>query len=137
MEERLLGSTDNYQEMNRADNLESRQQSDSLRNWEWREEAINFVGATTSRQIRLRYLKSGSTITSANSTISIIDAELYMTPRTAGLAAKYIGENYERGKELTEEADASVDQIIRRNVKKKQGMPVRRRSFSSYLRKRG
>jgi hypothetical protein len=135
MTERLNGSSELYQEMRRVNNLPSRLASSSLLEWEWREEAINFVDATTSRQVKLRYLKSGDAITSANSLISIIDSDLYLAPMTAALAAKYIGENYDRGKELAEEAEANVDKIVRRNVKKKQGMPVRRRAFSRYLRR--
>lgn len=136
LEERLNGSSDSYSPMFRADNLPNRQPVNSLIDWEWREEAINFVGALTARQVKINYLKSGDTIVSANSLVNIIDADLYLAPKTAGLAAKYIGENYERGRELESEAEANIDKVIRRNVKKKQSMPVRRLSFSSWLRKR-
>jgi hypothetical protein len=57
MWERQSNTTDVLSPMIEAKNgLEASNQLDELRNWEWREGQINFRGALTQRDIRLKYL---------------------------------------------------------------------------------
>lgn len=137
MWERLLGSTDTLNPMTRKEFEPEEIAGASLTYWTWREQVITFIGATTDRQVKLRYLKSATAITNEASSVSVLDADLYLAPYTAGLAAKYIGENYERGQQLMNEAEINLNKVIRRNVKKRQGLTGRRKSFTTNLRRGG
>jgi hypothetical protein len=54
--ERQTGSNNAFQEMTQPqDGLSPRQQGPCLREWEWRNNNINFHGATQQRDIRMRY----------------------------------------------------------------------------------
>ena len=54
--ERLSGTTDTFIPMHQAiDGLPPSWQTDRLENWEWRTDRLNFMGATTPRDIRIRY----------------------------------------------------------------------------------
>lgn len=100
----------------------------SLNYWSWLNEAIQFVGATTIRDILLFY-KGGITIP-ANSAAAIgfIFGEQYLGPKIAGLAAGSVG-NTTALAELTAMADKSIDTIIRYNVNNAQGLPARRMPY--------
>lgn len=133
--ERLNGSQDSYQLMDRTEFETDLQPTDRLRYWTWREDTIIVPTATTERQVKIRYLKSATAIGDVNSFVALIDADLYLAPMTASFAARYVGENFTRGHELKAEAESHLDEIIRRNVKKRQSMPSRRRSFSRWVRR--
>jgi hypothetical protein len=134
LEERNDGSSDDYAPMERREYITVGPKSDSLLIWAWREEVIEFLGANTARDVRMRYLKSMTPVTDENTALPILDSDLYLAPKVASYVAKYIGENFERGRELDAEARSNVDKIIRRNIKKRQRMTARRRSFSRWLR---
>ena len=54
--ERQTGTNDNFQPMMQSqDGLPGSQQSITLGKWEWRNNNINFQGATTYRDLRMRY----------------------------------------------------------------------------------
>jgi hypothetical protein len=54
--ERQTGTNNGFQEMTQPqDGLSPRQQGPCLREWEWRNNNINFHGATQQRDIRMRY----------------------------------------------------------------------------------
>ena len=55
--ERCTGTNDNFEPMHQVqDGLPGQQQNQVLGKWEWRNNVLNFMGATTQRDIRLRYL---------------------------------------------------------------------------------
>jgi hypothetical protein len=54
--ERLTGSNDSFQPMTQPqDGLRGGQQGVTLGQWEWRNDNLNFRGATTVRDVRMRY----------------------------------------------------------------------------------
>ena len=86
--ERSTGSNDNFEPMHQVqDGLPGQQQNQVLGKWEWRNNNINFMGATTQRDIRMRYYGALPTFFSAtldfNSTyvpiLDCADAVAYMT----------------------------------------------------------
>lgn len=101
-------------------------QSPELRYWSWREEEIKFIGATTDRDVYIKFMKGFSTINSVNSPILIIDSQLFLESRTASIAAAVLGENYTRASALNSDAEMWYDVLIGGLVKRGQRHPVRR-----------
>jgi hypothetical protein len=58
LEERLSGSSDDYTEVEPRGVLPQFDAGSSLLYFEWREDAWQFIGATTDRQLRITYLES-------------------------------------------------------------------------------
>ena len=102
------------------------QQTTELRVWCWREEQIKFVGATTPRDVYIRYMKGLTRITDVNVPIQILNSELFLESRTAGISAAVLGENYTRAQALNTDAEQWYDVLIGTLVKRGQRMPVRR-----------
>lgn len=126
MKERLNGSSEEYVPLEELDfeNV-SITQSDILRYYCWREEAVRFVGATTARQVMMRYLKGITVPAATNSPIGFIFGEMYLGPRIAALAAGSVGDESSYVK-LTDDANKWIDKIVAANVKGGQSLPVQR-----------
>lgn len=103
--------------------------------WVWREEVIQFLGATTDREVRVKYKKTLNPIVDENSSIAVLDGDAFLSFRTAGLAARYSGENYTRADQLDNEAGRALRLLTGRDVKRQQGVPVRRRRYGTTLRR--
>src|SRR5262245_25200457 len=97
-----------------------------LRLWTWREEQIKFVGATTDRDVYIRYVKGLTPITDVNSPIQILNSELFLEARAAAIAAAVLGENTTRAGVLNQDAEMWYDVLIGGLVKRGQRHPVRR-----------
>lgn len=129
LEERLSGSTDMFMPMIRRQWEPAILPTDSLRYWDYREENIFFIGATTDREIKISYIKRLVVINDVNSVISVNNSTLFMINRTAALCAEYIGENKTRADSLNAQANDNMAWIIRIGTKSKQGTRTRRRPF--------
>ena len=108
----------------------------SLIYWSWRDGEIQFLGATRDRQVVIYYRKSPSAITDTNSKIAYADAINFISPRTAALAARFIGNNSKRGDDLDGDAALNLSKLTSRTVKGKQSITSRRKSYWQYLRNR-
>lgn len=104
---------------------------DTLHYWTWREETIVFVGCKTVRTVRLRYSKDLTAFSALANNCPISTAKNFLAKKIAAYAAAAIGENYTRAEWLNAQAEISLDKVIRKSVKAKQGMPVRRRAHGS------
>lgn len=102
------------------------QQGAELRVWTWREEQIKFVGATTDRDVYIRYMKGLASIGDINTPIQILGSELFLEARTASIAAGVLGENYTRAQVLNADAEAWYDTLVGTLTKRGQRNPVRR-----------
>lgn len=131
LEERLSGSSDPYSPMNRRSPLPQRNQSGSLDDWDWREEAFQFVGATTDRQINIHYWKSLAALSVAGDTVPIANARQHLGYRVAALAAMFNAENPTRAIALNNEADKFLDAARRISVLNSQNILTRRRPYRS------
>jgi hypothetical protein len=120
-------SVDQYLDMDQSDWEETAVPGPELRMWAWREDEIKFPGASTNRDVLIKYRKGLTLITSVNTPIGILDSETYLASRTAALAAAVIGENYDRAGALNGDADNAFDVLIGTNTMNRQTMPVRRR----------
>lgn len=131
--ERLSGSSEDFQIMSRVDFLPPfTQLTESLIYWAWQVQVIQFLGATTNRDVRLDYI--GQIIPTFSSTtgsdsIGLFNAFSFLAYRNAALCAQFIGENPERAAALNVNAQMSLDRFLAINTKGRQASPVRRRPF--------
>lgn len=125
--ERPSGTADQFVALDNRTWLPDEPANQSLRYWVWREEAIELLAATSSRQVRVRYLKSLPALTGSASTILVTNAVSFLAARSAALAARYIGENETRANSLDSEAVYALGNLVRLNVRMNQGRPTRRR----------
>lgn len=141
LKERAQGSSENWIPMTELDWEPNETQASTLRYWCWREEVINFIGATTNRSVLLRYWKSLATIVDASSALGFIMSEAFLGPQTAGYACGSVGNTT-----LAEEllwvqgqhvgiAGAKLDMILKANVKGQQSLPARRIPYRRFSRR--
>jgi len=128
--ERDWGDTtpEDYLDMLRMPWLPNYTQNNFLYYWTWQQEDILFLGATTDRDIQIRYRTSLATPLNMNSTMGFLRAELYVGPRAASLACYTTGD-VKKGQLFQGQADKNLDMVIRSNVKNDQGTAVRRRAY--------
>jgi hypothetical protein len=127
LEERLFGSSDLYTDMDERSWEPDEKQTDALRYWVWREETLQFIGATTKRELRVKYAKTLSALADENSSIPVGDSLSFLAARTAALGALYVGENPSRSRECQDEANVALADFIGTRVRRKQATPARHR----------
>lgn len=134
--ERLPGSLDVYVPLTERPWDVNERITDSLRYYVWREEKIWFPGATTDREVLLRYLKFLGEITSAKDDIPISNSRAYLSFKLGADAAKLINRDYDLSANLNAEAEKALTKLTGISAKEKQGSPVRRRPFFAFRRYR-
>lgn len=100
-----------------------------LRYWVWRGGEIILLGATTDRNVKVRY-KYLPEVTSVDTDISLIaNAQTFLASRIAAIAAFVIGANKERSEALAGDAKDSLEELVMTQVKQRQNLPVRRMGY--------
>jgi hypothetical protein len=131
LHEKAVGEADNfYTLMVRTMWLPDRTIAPYLTWWTYREQTITFLGASQSREVRLRYNKIYPTITAVGDTVVVNNAKTYLSARTAALAAFSIGENETRASALNDDASLALEMIVRLSNKNRQVLRTRRRAFA-------
>jgi hypothetical protein len=97
-----------------------------LQYWAWREEQIKFPGATTAREVLIRYAKSLGTITLTTSNILVLNCETWFAQRLASIAALALS-NPTRATALAIDLTTTWNDFATTLVRRKQSIPVRRR----------
>lgn len=118
-----------FTEMISISPLPSRQKLGNLLNWEWRDDALYFIGASQSVDIRLRYKKfmddmgidPSSTIPLIRCAVALayLVVEIFAESRGSVVSAKF-----------TAQKDESIKQLINNTTRKKQHSGFRRQSYS-------
>jgi len=126
--ERQSGTSDLFNDMIQTTWEPEDVQTTTLRYWSWREENIVFLGATVAVDVKLRYIKGLTAPTSEGSPLGFINAQLFLGPRTAALAAAVAG-NLAVAQALNADAEIQKAKVIRYNVKQMQAIPKRRRPY--------
>lgn len=132
LEERQDGSTsnDDWRDMDEVDVEPSIAQGNMLIYWAWREDELKFIGATTIREIRIKYMKGIGVITGGSSVVGVLNCEQWLAQRTAAIAALVLGSNATRSAALDSDLTKPGgvwDDFQATLVKRRQGIPVRRR----------
>ena len=133
MKERTVGDTlpENWIDMTEKAWVPDETQTDLLRWWVWKEEAIALLGATSARSVKLKYWKLLAEIASEASGISMEHAQNYLGYRTAELVADRIGENPTRAQSIGLDRQIAEQQLIDLLVKKNQSMPIKRMRYGA------
>lgn len=100
--------------------------------WQWINQEVLVKVATRNNEVFIQYWSNLTLITSAASNVEAINSMDFLASKTAAFAAKYIGENYDRGRELDREAEEELRCIIGLGVKSWQDLPARRIPFGGY-----
>jgi hypothetical protein len=96
--------------------------------WNWIEEEVQFLGATQSVDVKL-YYNGGLTLPSAdNDPLGMINAEDYLSPRTAFYALRSIGAK-NGAAEMAALATQALEEILQYQILAEQAMPFRRRPY--------
>lgn len=96
---------------------DSVQPTDKLLYWAFREQQIQFLGATVNREVRLRYTKALPTITGDSSPSTVTNGITFLAARTAELAARYISKNYQLADSLVTDQVTAMSILIRNTVR--------------------
>ena len=129
--EKDQGQDDSYYRLvHQRDFLHNKMPGTELAEWAWREQAINFIGSTITKQVRVRYYKLITAITGDNSPIELTHALNYLAYHTAALASEHIGQNRAKAIDLESQAIQKLHKLLKKEVKQNQARPVRRRGFS-------
>ena len=103
-----------------------------LQFWSFRENRVNFLGCTQSRDIKLYYIKSNAgTVGSAASNINLTNALPVYSARVAYLAAQFKGRNKDAAKNLSNLYLNRLIVYLGIEVKSQQGVTFRRRPFTT------
>lgn len=105
-------------------------QIDQLIWWAWMEQSINFIGAVQTVQLMIDYIANKlPSATTTTAPITLINAESYLSLKTASLCAFFLGENKERSDELDQQAGVQADIFLGISTKGRQAIATRRRPF--------
>lgn len=119
MMEKDVGSPDSsYHPMIEVPFLPKADQTSSLVYWAWIGGRIRFVGATTARDVLLRYTKQLTTPTVVSEDLGVALSAAFLGTRVAALCGG--------DATLHEQANALLEDLLRINVKGMQGLPRRR-----------
>ena len=138
--ERTTGSSDAYLMIGRREFLQAFPASNSLLFWVWEDQQIKFnpVGALSSRDVELKYVRQAITqATSSTSIIGTINARSYLSYKTAAFCAMFIGENESRALVLETQAERALDRITSISNKGRQQFATRHRPFRAAYKARG
>lgn len=128
--ERSSNTDNNFEEMNQPqDGLPSRPQVQSFRDWEWRNDNLNFNGATTERDVRLRYYCSlpqffSQTLDFETTFVPILDCTDAVAYKTAVKYARMLGSP--GLSELQAEAKEQMFQLKNANTRRAQSIDYSR-----------
>jgi len=135
--ERTQGSNEDFVEMTKAEFLPPFvTKTEALIYWVFQNQTVQFIGATTNREIKLQYIGlTLAAITGPNSSISLWQAKSFLAYRTAALAAILVTEDKVRGDELNAYAGLAMDRLLNINSKGKTSITTRRRPFMATFKK--
>lgn len=133
--ERQSGTENNFQEMHQVqEGLPPRQQTFALRDWEWRNNNINFCGATQNRDIRMRYYGTlqvpyGTTIDFETTYVPILDSTEAVAYKVAVKYARMLGSPGLQ--DLVGEAKEQMFQLKNAVVRRMQSVTYHRTPFGN------
>jgi len=118
-----------YRYMKQKDFLPNGTAGRELSVWAWREQAINVMGSTAAKILRIRYYRLITDIVGPNSPIELTHALNYLAYHTAALASEHIGQNRTKAIDLESVAGIKLGKLLKKEVKQSHGRPIRRRPF--------
>jgi hypothetical protein len=108
------GAANTYALMTESDPLPNVVPTTTLIWWAWVEEVVTFIGSSAIRQVKMVYWRRLPIPAVNTDLVGFLDAELYLAPRCAALAAGSVGQAAEM-QALTAIADGSLGEVILSN----------------------
>jgi len=135
LKERNWGSTSqtDYSDMSQRDIEPTREKTDRLINWAYREGTVHFVGATTDREVKLSYQQAFPRLLDGQSLVRG-ECLAFMSAKVAAYAHMFIAQNSTLADVANKLADGHLTSMILANVKKVQSLGVRRRPYRPFTR---
>jgi hypothetical protein len=133
--ERQSGTTDNFQDMEQTqEGLPSRHQNWALSQWEWRNNNLNFCGATQNRDIRMRFYGTlptfySDTLDFETTYVPILDCTEAVAYKVAVKYARMLGSPGLQ--DLVGEAKEQMFQLKNAVTRRMQSVDYHRRPFGS------
>lgn len=113
--EKAVGDPDtSYVQMTEQDPLANNVEATTLIYWQWDGALINFIGASANRTVKLTYWRTLAEPAASSDSLFFINAELYLAPRTAALAAGSVGEK-DKFEAMTAVAEGNIELVIQAN----------------------
>jgi hypothetical protein len=86
--------------------------------WAWQAQIIQFIGATTDREVKVNYIGTAITpVVASTDVITLFNCESFLAHRTTALCALFAGENKTRADEADQFATVAMERFIRLNGK--------------------
>lgn len=105
--------------------------------WDYRNQIIEFIGATGNIQVKIDYIASRMlNADSGDSQIDVKEAHSFLSMQTAGYAAGFIGENETRAADLFNMASKALEMVVNLDIRQSQNQPVRKRPFMASWKRR-
>jgi hypothetical protein len=128
--EKTQGQDDTYyKKIHQGTFLPNDLPTSELRYWSWREQNVNFLGATVTKLVRMRYYRLITDLIGVNSPVELTHALNYLAYHTGALAAEHIGQNRMKAIDLESVANEKLKKLLKKEVKQTHGRPVRRKPF--------
>ena len=129
MKERAMGELEqDFIDMQECADIPSVQGATELVWWCWQGEKILLLGATSDREVRLRYIKGLPVPNASTDQIGYLFGENYLGPRTASLAAQAV-EDPQLYQTCFSDAAQNMLDLIRMGIKQLQNLPTNRRPY--------
>jgi hypothetical protein len=134
--ERQTGTNNTFTKMNQSESgMSSRPQQPTLATWEWRGDAIWFVGSTQMRDVRLRYFCSlpqffSPTLDFSSTFVPVLDSADAIAYKAAVLYARMLGTP--ALPDLVAEAKEQMFQLKNEFVRRTQSRDYRRKPYGNY-----
>lgn len=104
----------------------------------WQEQKIKVLATNQDNDIKLDYVRRlFTTVTASTDTLNVVNAQSFLSYRTAGLVSEFVGENKTRADDLNSAASGALDRVIGIGTKGRQAITVRHRPFRSSYKRRG
>jgi len=114
------------------------QEINALTYYTWKNQIVSILPANEDNDIKFDYIKPiFPEIVDQNTILGLINGKTFLEYRTAGLIARFIGENPTRADQLDNDALMASDRAVGIGTKGRQSIPVRRRPFRAAYKRRG
>lgn len=129
--ERTNGTTAKWAEMDQArDSINTASQTSSFGVWDWESDTLYLPGATTSRDLKMKYLRMHPVLSSAQSQLMIVDCQDAMANLVAEMAAKARGGDA-MAAVFKADANEEINLLIAPQAQKEQRVSYVRQPFRS------
>lgn len=135
VEERTPGSIDPYDPMTQTVWDPNETQVDTLRSWNWRNQAINFLGATANREVRIYYMGDmDPTGLLVGSTNLLGNIRVFLGAKVAALVQAFALQNITQARIADDVAEQQLKKILQVQSNARQAVPIRMKPHISYPR---